>query len=159
MSWAKLKENYLGILLGLVSAIIVIWLNPKFSSCLSFIQVIPQLTSCIFGFLLALLGIILQGDSPIITAMKDRTHVYNRFINFNKKVVYLSLFLSVLTLVIGYVDFTFIDEWFTDKYLCIIESAKKIILSLFSFIIVWLFVDLLTFLRLFYLLITAPEKR
>lgn len=159
MSWAKLKENYLGVLLGLVVAAIVIWLNPKYSSCISFIKAIPQLTSCIFGFLLALLGIILQGDSPTITAIKSRTTVYNRFIRYNKKVVYLSLILSVLTLVIGYVDYSFVDGWLAKKSICMSESAKKVVLSSISFGIVWLFVDLMIFLRIFYLLITSPGKK
>lgn len=158
MSWAKLKENYLGVLLGLVAAVIVVWLNPPYSSCILFIQAIPQLTSCIFGFLLALLGIILQGDSPTITAMKARTIFYNRFIKYNKKVVYLSLILSVLTLVIGFADYTSIDGWLVNINRCINESAKKLILSSITFGIVWLFVDLLTFLKLFYLLITEPKK-
>lgn len=158
MSWAKLKENYLGVFLGLVAAAIVIWLNPKYSSCISFIQAIPQLTSCIFGFLLALLGIILQGDSPTITAIKSRTTIYNRFIRYNKKVVYLSLILSVLTLVIGYVDYSFVDGWLANNYMCLREFAIKVILSSISFGIVWLFVDLVSFLRLFYLLIIAPER-
>ena len=158
MSWAKLKENYLGVLLGLVAAVIVVWLNPPYSSCILFIQAIPQLTSCIFGFLLALLGIILQGDSPTITAMKSRTIIYNRFIKYNKKVVYLSLILSVLTLVIGYVDYSFFDGWLANNYICLSKSAKNVILSSISFGIVWLFVDLLTFLKLFYLLITEPNK-
>lgn len=157
MSLAKLKENYLGIFLGLVSAIIVLWLNPKYSSCLSFIQAIPQLTSCIFGFLLALLGIILQGDSPTISAMKVRAHMYNRFINYNKKVVYLSLILSLLTLVIGFFDYTVINELLFTNHPCFIMIAKKVILSSITFGIVWLLVDLLIFLKLFYLLITASE--
>lgn len=158
MSLAKLKENYLGVILGLLSAVIIVGLNPKYSSCLSFIQAIPQLTSCIFGFLLALLGIILQGDSPTITAMKARTIFYNRFIKYNKKVVYLSLILSVLTIVIGFADYTSIDGWLVNINRCINESAKKLILSSITFGIVWLFVDLLTFLKLFYLLITEPKK-
>ena len=158
MSWVKLKENYLGVFWGLIVAAIVIWLNPKYSSCISFIKAIPQLTSCIFGFLLALLGIILQGDSPTITAIKSRTTVYNRFIRYNKKVVYLSLILSVLTLVIGYVDYSFVDGWLANNYICLKKKKKKVVLSSISFGIVWLFVDLVCFLRLFYLLVTAPER-
>lgn len=157
MSWAKLKENYLGVLIGLVAAVFVVWLNPPYSSCISFIQAIPQLTSCIFGFLLALLGIILQGDSPTITAMKSRSTVYNRFIRFNKKVVFLSLILSVVTMVIGYGDYTMFSEWLINNYLCVGVIVKKSILYIIVFGIVWLFVDILTFVKLFYFLIISHE--
>ncbi len=159
MSLAKLKENYKGVFFGLVAAIIIVKVNPNYGSCLSFIKELPQLTSCIFGFLLALLGIILQGDSPTIKDMKSRPVMYNRFINYNKKVVYLSLILSVVTLVIGYIDYDYIDGLFISQYSCVKMIVKKIIISSITFGIVWLFVDLLTFLRLFYLLITAQSKK
>lgn len=159
MGCAKFRENYSGIIMGIIAAIIIWWLNPKYSSCIPFICAIPQLTSCIFGFLLALLGIILQGESPTIVAMKARTRVYNRFILFNKKIVYLSLILSVITLVIGYVDFLSFGVSLIDISLCVKDFITSVIISLVTFGMVWLFIDLLTFLKLFYLLITAKENK
>ena len=87
---AKIKESYSGIFWGLVLAIlIVLFVNPTYKESIDMIRALPQLTTCIFGFLLTLLGIILQGDGPIVTKMQSSTVIYNRFIGFNKKIVIL----------------------------------------------------------------------
>ena len=104
-TFSKIKENYLGILIGALVAVGVFFLNPAYGRSIDLIKALPQLTTCVFGFLLTLLGIILQGDGPVIQKMRDSTKIYNRFIDYNKKIVILSFVLTIVTLLIGYIDY------------------------------------------------------
>lgn len=157
-TFAKIKENYSGILSGLLLAVIVVFLlNPAYSDCIDMIRALPQLTTCIFGFLLTLLGIILQGDGPVITKMRDSVVVYNRFIAYNKKVVILSFALTIIALLMGYVNHSWLNKLLLEvcaSLPCIVRRAAIFILTFGS---VWLVVDLMVFVKLFYMLIKESK--
>lgn len=151
---SKNIENYSGIFLGLTLATaIVFFVNPPYKECIDLIRALPQLTTCTFGFLLTLLGIILQGDSPIINKMRNTTTIYNRFIGFNKKIVILSLIVTVLALVMGYVDYTWLNTLLNNWNPLLPSIARMMSIFLLTFGSVWLVIDLTTFIKLFYLLI------
>lgn len=142
---------------GLLSGAFVWWINPAYRDCVELIKILPQLTTCIFGFLLTLLGLILQGDGPIIKKMKESSTIFNRFINFNKKIVFLSFILTFLTLFAGYAHY----EWFHSVLVSvspvIVVFTKKVVLAIISMGAIWLIIDLIVFLRLFYMLIMGKQ--
>ena len=146
------REKYSGFIVGIIFSAVIYWINPELSKWKDFIQEIPNIGMCIFGFLLTFLGIILQGGSKTIEWMKSREILFQRFISFNKRVVVLSIVLSVYAYFLGYFNF----EWFENllkKDSCFFEIFIRLLISAFSFLFVWLLIDILRFTKIFYLLI------
>ena len=157
-SVAKIRENYSGIFWGiLLSILIVFFVNPTYKECIDMIRALPQLTTCIFGFLLTLLGIILQGDGPVITKMHKSTTIYNRFIGFNKKIVILSFGVTVLALIMGYANYEVVKTLLVNWHPLLPLIVRKVSVFILSFGSVWLVVDLMVFVKLFYMLIKESK--
>ena len=154
---AKITENCLGIACGTACAIGAWLLNPSYADSIDLIKALPTLTTCIFGFLLTLLGIILQGDGPIIQKMRGATKIYNRFISYNKKVVFISFVLTLLALVAGYVSYDWLHNLIASINPNLTIVVRRIAISALTFGSIWLVVDLTIFVRLFYLLIKQPK--
>ena len=152
-TFAKIKENYLGAFCGVLCGFIAWLVNPSYADCIDMIRALPQLTTCVFGFLLTLLGIILQGDGPIITKMRASTAIYNRFINYNKKVVILSFVMTLLALMAGFVHYNWLRGLLLSLSPCLTIIVRKLAIAVLVTGSIWLVVDLTIFVRLFYLLI------
>lgn len=153
---AKIRENWMGLILGCVVAVIVFLFGPNWDFTEA-IRAIPQITTCIFGFLLTLLGIILQGNSPIISLMREEVRIYNRFIGFNKRIVILSFVLTILAFVAGYLDFGWLSCGLLLEYPIVWAGIKKTVFALLALGSVWLIIDLMTFIKLFYMLIKQTK--
>lgn len=156
-TFAKIRENYLGIFCGFFCGIVAWVLNPSYEESIDLIRALPQLSTCIFGFLLTLLGIILQGDGPVIKNMRGSNVIYNRFINYNKKVVIISFVLTLLALIAGYVHYDWIHNIIISICPSLTVIVRKLVISILTFGSVWLVVDLTIFIRLFYLLIKQSK--
>lgn len=157
-TFAKIRENFSGIFWGIVIALlIVLFVNPSYKECVDMIRALPQLTTCIFGFLLTLLGIILQGDGPIITKMLNATVIYNRFIGFNKKIVILSFAVTVLALIMGYANYEWLKSLLINWHPFLPMIVRKVSVFVLSLGSVWLVVDLMIFVKLFYMLIKESK--
>lgn len=146
----------MGLILGCVVALIVFLFGPNWDFTEA-IRAIPQITTCIFGFLLTLLGIILQGNSPIISMMCKEVKIYNRFISFNKRIVILSFVLTISAFVAGYLDFSWLSRGLLQDYPTIWTGVKKKVIALLALGMVWLIIDLMTFIKLFYMLIKQAK--
>jgi hypothetical protein len=146
------KEKLGGIILGLILSVLVFLLNPELSKWKEFVKEIPNIGMCTFGFLLTFLGIILQGVSETIEWMRKREKLFQRFISFNKRVVILSVFLSVYAYFLAYFDFKWIAEYFAD-YICLCKIIRRLLISVFVFLSVWFLYDVMYFIKIFYLLI------
>ena len=70
MSLPVFWEKFKGVIIGLILTLILFRLHPNFGSSIRVIQDIPTFTTCIFGFMLTLLGIIIQGNGNVIVKMK-----------------------------------------------------------------------------------------
>ena len=154
---AKIRENYLGLAIGVLCGVGVWFLNPSYVESIDLIKALPTLTTCIFGFLLTLLGIILQGDGPVIQNMRGSTIIYNRFINYNKKVVLLSFVMTLLALVAGYVHYDWLHQIIVSINPSLTAIARKTTISVLATGSIWLVVDLTIFVHLFYLLIKQSK--
>jgi hypothetical protein len=151
-TFAYWKEQYGGIFAGIVCSVFVFWVNPELSLWKEFIQEIPNIGMCIFGFLLTFLGIILQGGSKTIEWMKSREILFQRFIAFNKRVVILSVVLSVYAYFLGYFNFEWMANIFKN-YPFVLLNSIRLLISIFSILFIWLLIDILKFTKIFYLLI------
>jgi hypothetical protein len=146
------KEKSGGIILGFILSVIVFLINPELSKWREFIKEIPNVGMCTFGFLLTFLGIILQGGSKTIEWMKSRETLFQRFIAFNRRVVVLSIILSVYAYFLAFFNFEWIREYFTG-YICLYQVIRRIIISFFVLLAVWFLYDMMYFIKIFYLLI------
>jgi hypothetical protein len=151
-TFAYWKEQYGGIFGGIVCSVLIFWINPELSQWKDFIQEIPSIGMCIFGFLLTFLGLILQGESKTIEWMKSREILFQRFISFNKRVVILSIVLSVYAYFLGYFNFEWLGN-LLQMYPCLCKMFTRLFISIFFFLFVWLLIDILKFTKIFYLLI------
>lgn len=149
-------EKVGGLLLGIVTFIIIWFINPNFSNWKPFILEFPAIGMCAFGFLLTFLGIILQGNSETINWMMSREKLYNRFISFNKRIVVISFVLSLYSYIIGYTNFQNIRALFSPQ---LVQIVKNISIGIFCGLLAWFIIDTLQFTRLFYVLIRKTEKK
>ena len=155
-TWAKFRESWIGLILGCVAAVFVFLFGPD-RGFTEAIRAIPQISTCIFGFLLTLLGIILQGNSPIISLMREEVRIYNRFIGFNKRIVILSFVLTISAFVAGYLDFSWLSCGLLQEYPIVWVGIKKTVIALLALGSVWLIIDLMAFIKLFYMLIKQTK--
>lgn len=146
------KEQLGGIALGLIFSVLVLLSNPELSNWKEFIKEIPTIGMWTFGFLLTFLGIILQGRSKTIEWMKSREILFQRFISFNKRIVILSITLSVYAYFLAFFNFEWIGVYFTN-YIYLYEMILQILISIFVFLAVWFLYDIMYFIKIFYLLI------
>ena len=145
-----------GMLAGSIVFCIIWIVNPTFSNWKPFIVEFPSIGMCAFGFLLTFLGIILQGNSETIKWMMSRDKLYNRFIDFNKRIVIISFILSLYSYLIGYADFQTIKSILSPQ---LVQISKTIVIGVFCGLLVWFVIDTFQFTRLFYVLIRKTEKK
>jgi len=152
------KEKYNGPFIGILFSIFIYWTNPELSKWKDFIKEIPNVGMWAFGFLLTFLGIILQGGSSTIEWMKSREVLFQRFISFNKRVVILSVVLSVYAYFLGYFNFEWVQE-LLQKWDYFLEIIQKLLISMLAFLFVWFISDIMLFIKIFYLLIKKTNNK
>lgn len=89
--------------------------------------------------------------------MHGSSVVYNRFIGYNKKVVILSFALTIIALIMGYVNYTWLNSLLLKINTSFPLIVRKIAISILTFGEVWLVVDLMIFVKLFYMLIKESK--
>jgi hypothetical protein len=139
-------EKLFGFFCGFVCVVLSCRYIEVFSFMLNitFLDKVISISSTLFGFLLAILTLILQGNSPTVTAMK-RHGSYNRLINFNKSTVISALITCVLSLLL-----TFCSSLISPEMLNYIASIN---LGIFTSI----FVNTLIFTLIFYRIVIADQ--
>ncbi len=109
-------EVSLGYICGLVlfSIAYKYFLNFGFIYEISFLDKLITICSTLFGFLLAILTLILQGNSQTVNSMKVHGS-YNRLINFNKTTVISAILNCILSLILSFCP-KLINEISTDFF-------------------------------------------
>lgn len=141
-----------GLILGLLIIIPILSINPQLSNWIPFIKEIPVIAIFAFGFLLTLLSIILQGNSEYIQWIKSRKILFQRFVNYNKRIVIISLILIIYSYFLIFFDFTWFKELFNLSS-SLLYYFQTVLLSGFIILITWFLFDIIRFIRLFYILI------
>lgn len=96
-------EKLLGYFCGFVCVIISYKYSASFSFIFDsgFLDKVISISSTLFGFLLAILTLILQGNSATVSAMK-RHGSYSRLIKFNKSTVISAIITCTLSLLLSF---------------------------------------------------------
>ena len=142
------KEKHGGIFVGLVIAVIIFISNPNIHMWKDFFRDFLQIGIFIFGFLLTLLGIILQGNSKTIKWMVSNEELYKRFINFHKRIILMSISLTFLSLFLSHFNFTWLFSYLV-KYDCCFNIVIRLLITFFMFLFSWLIHDIFIFLKYF----------
>lgn len=100
--------------------------------------------TCSFGFLLTMFSLIIQSNSGVVKEMRKRRIPFKRFIQYNRKVVFLSFALTIYSYLIGYLN---IEEIFVNS------AFVNVLVSIFYGILAWFLIDTIYFLIIFYILI------
>lgn len=153
-SFDKILEKYGSMALGIITFYIMFkYIEPEYDDYKGLIDSCLSISTNIFGFLLALLGIILQGNSSTIEAMRRRGALYKKFINLNKKVVILAFIVILYS-----VGLKFNENFYYDKGF---EFINSIFVSIFFGCCLALFAETIYFIIIFYVLLknTNGESR
>lgn len=143
-------ENYVGIFIGFLVTLLVNskWNIFKFITDKDFFDKLIPICTTLFGFLLTILTLIIQSDSKIILELKART-TFGRLIRFNKKIVTLSITITIICLIMIF---------FSKLLVCELAIYLRIISSFNLFLFAWTIVDTLTFVSIFYKLLLQDLK-
>jgi hypothetical protein len=132
-------ENLLGHIIATIVIFIVYknWSNFHFIYSSDFLDKVISISTTLFGFLLAVLTLIIQSNSPTVNTM--RTHgSYQNLIKFNRRIVIYSFINCITSLVLCFMS-TLINDDFI-KYISIA--------NIFIFIVV--IINTILFTSIFY---------
>lgn len=151
----KFLENYISYIIGLIGTLLLYkFTNIQYSINQEFIKQFTTIGTCTFGFLLTLFGLIIQGDNQVINKMRKRHNTFIRFTCVNRKVVFISLALTIYAYFIGYIDLSkIINE--TNEYKTII---LKCLTCIFYGGFVCFILETMYFLLIFYLIIQGKKE-
>lgn len=140
---------------GIALSALVTFIAWKYWSFFSFIaekdffDKVIAITTTLFGFLLAVLTLIIQSNSPTVTMMKKHGS-YKRLINYNKTIVLLSAVVCFFSLVLLLGREKLITDY--------LETLKYMGLMNF-FLFAWTCFDTFVFVLIFYKIILSETSQ
>lgn len=141
----RIIENFLPPIFGiLVGYLIYRYEVITYNESLEFIKQFTTIGTCTFGFLLTLFGLIVQSNNKVLVEIRKRKIPYRRFIFYNRKVVFISLILTIYSYIIGYIN---IEE------LINLDMILPFVTSIFYGAFTWFMIETIYFLLIFYILI------
>lgn len=151
-TYAYYIEKFGGLALGLIVSCAIMYINPHKEVYLELVKQFPAIGIGAFGFLLTFLGIIIQGSSETILWMKSRKVLYDRFITFNKGVILMALYLTVLSLILGFIDISSIIHKFNITS-CVVSNIMRLLVSLLFGCFTKFIYDSINLVKIFFVLI------
>lgn len=145
-------EKFGGIFLSAVVTFIV-WKYWNFFSFITekdFFDKVIAITTTLFGFLLAVLTLIIQSNSPTVTTMKKHGS-YKRLINYNKTIVILSAIVCFISLVLLLGR----EKLIVEQHVEILKYSGLVNLFLF----LWTCFDTFVFVLIFYKIILSETSQ
>lgn len=144
-------ELLAGPIISLIISVVVFIYRSSFEFLYGkeFNTALVTITTMLFAFLLTILTIILQGNNTTMKAMKNNK-LFNKFIKFNKRIVFLFFANIILSLIVVHAPHVF--EYFSKKI-----SSEISLISVISIINFYIFtlalLDTLYFTIMFYSII------
>lgn len=98
-------EKYAAAIIGITFGYFIYrYCGINYESSKEFIKQYTTIGTCLFGFLLTLFSIIIQGKNVVINKIKSNRNTFIRFVRLNKQVVMVTLLLTIYAYIIGYIN-------------------------------------------------------
>ena len=147
-------EKYAAAIIGITFGYFIYrYCGINYESSKEFIKQYTTIGTCLFGFLLTLFSIIIQGKNVVINKIKSNRNTFIRFVRLNKQVVMVTLLLTIYAYIIGSINIE-----------CFISASiyKEEILNIITIIFyggfIWTFLITIYFLIIFYFIIQGKEE-
>ena len=147
-------EKYAAAIIGITFGYFIYrYCGINYESSKEFIKQYTTIGTCLFGFLLTLFSIIIQGKNVVINKIISNSNTFIRFVRLNKQVVMVTLLLTIYAYIIGYINIE-----------CYISASiyKEEILNIITIIFyggfIWTFLITIYFLIIFYFIIQGKEE-
>lgn len=146
----KILEQHGGWIMACIVFAAFVFIPQELYDYHELLKTFPSIGLGVFGFMLTFIAIILQSDNKTITFIKSRKDLFALFVEYNKRVVYVSAILTITTYLVStfqiQIDLVVqgiqLDYW-----------AKRIFIALFWGGLMKLGTDLYYFVRSFYVLL------
>lgn len=149
-SAGRIIEEYGGWCAFFVGFGLSCFVAPEKYNYRTLIENFPAIGLGVFGFMLTFIAIILQSSNKTIDYMKEQTMLFKSFIEYNKRVVYLSAILTLYTYVATSISITL---YFALGGFPVYTYLKIIGISFFWGLLSKLCTDTFFFIRSFYILL------
>lgn len=144
----KVLEKLLPSLLGFIFAFFLWKYNiVNYKNSEDLLKQFPIIGTCAFGFLLTMFSLVIQGNNAAIDRMRKRIKPFSRFVNFNKRVVILSLTVTLYSYFIGYFKFD------------VSCNNIELFILIFYWIMIWFIIEVFYFLIIFYMLVQSEISK
>jgi|GEM_PF-2190919 len=150
-------ERFIGICLGITASSLIYknWIDGGALIFDKYYDIIIKVSSSIFGFLLTILALIVNGKSDTVDQMKKHNS-YPLLIHYNKVAVFLAFTIIILSVFIYLIVAP--KDGSTHFIIDYGEMPFKLLLVLHAGISVWSAIDTVIFVRIFYKIILAKKK-
>jgi hypothetical protein len=143
----RIADNILPPLIGILCGIFFAkWDTITYENSEDLIKQFPTIGTWIFGFILTVFSIIIQGNNEVVLRMKSSKKAFARFVRYNFKVVTLSMIATLYSYVSGHFKFD------------VTTNSLNILAVIFCSILIWLAIEIFYFLMIFYLLLQGEIK-
>lgn len=149
-SIGRITEEYGGWVTFSIAFLVSSTVAPEKYHFHELLESFPTIGLGIFGFMLTFIAIILQSSNKTIDFMKSQTILFQRFVEYNKRVVYLSAILTLYTYITCNISMT---NDYIFKTIVLNNWMKIIAMSLFWGLLSKLCTDTFFFIRSFYILL------
>lgn len=152
-STGRIIEENAGWAAFVIGVVLACFISPEKYHYSALINGFPAIGLGVFGFMLTFIAIILQSSNKTIDYMKSQETLFRCFINYNKRVVYVSAILTLYTYLIS--SFCIPDDCvgLTIGGITIQRIIKIAAISLFWGFFLKLCVDMFFFIKSFYILL------
>lgn len=152
-----LFERYIGIIFAIIACLILLSFWSEMVLLLSdkYFDSVLKVSTSLFGFLLTVLSLLINGKNEMLEEMRKHNS-FVRLVSYHKKVIFL-LFI-ILLLSIGLFIITSSQDKLVGLSVLSTYVSYKIIVSIHFFLTIWVSVDILIFVSIFYKLISIPPK-
>lgn len=143
----RILDNILPPLVGIICGILFAKYDLiTYCNSVNIIKGFPTIGTCIFGFILTMFSLIIQGNNEVVGRMKKSGKPFVRFVKFSRKVVVLSLIATLYSYFVGHYDFD------------VCTKLLDALAAVFYGILIWLSIEVSYFLTIFYVLVLGEIK-
>lgn len=160
MTISKFFESYKGYLSGTIVLVLYLFCRESvdISGEMKMLSPFMSIGGALFGFMLTLLGIILQGQTKLINEMKKNDYLFKRMVQFNRSVVLKSIVVVIILFYLPAILKLIECIKNTNFQIYALKWVHKGVFGLIWAAIMCVLIEALRFVRVFYMLIKYSQS-